>query len=233
MLKRLVDTGVAVSTLVLIAPLLAVIALAIRLDDRGPVLFTQIRLGRARRPYRIFKFRTMRDGAVTRVGSVLRRTGLDELPQLFNVLRGEMSLIGPRPLTAADVVRLAWDRDLPRWQVRPGISGLAQIHAGTGARLSRFLDDRYVACHARGRWAGLDLQIAMLSTLMVLFGKRTVREGMRRRRRAFRAIAYRDWQRLNADWEMSSEPLVVAPAQASLHRRRDPSGVMHQTVRMS
>lgn len=199
MLKRCSDIVIALTVLVVLSPLLAVIAVAIHLQDRGPSLFTQIRLGRARRPYRIFKFRTMLDGRISRLGAGLRRTGLDELPQLFNVLRGDMSLIGPRPLTAADVVRLGWDRDLPRWQVRPGITGLAQVYAGVGARLSRFLDQRYVAGLAAGHWAYLDVQIAMVSAAMLVLGKRPVREGLRRRRRAFRAMAYRDWQRLNAD----------------------------------
>src|SRR5690606_33802503 len=102
------DVTVAVAAFLLLAPLMLLIALAIRFDDGGPVLFIQRRVGEGKRPFRIFKFRTMRDERVTCVGRWLRQTGLDELPQLFNMLRGDMSLIGPRPLTGADVRRLGW-----------------------------------------------------------------------------------------------------------------------------
>src|SRR5690606_16254035 len=91
-LQRSIDIAVAATGLVLSSPLLCLIAWMIRLDDGGPVLFTQIRVGTGRAPFRIYKFRTMRDGATTRVGRWLRQTGLDELPQLVNMLRGEMSL---------------------------------------------------------------------------------------------------------------------------------------------
>ncbi len=223
-MKRLTDVLVALAALILLAPLFGLIALAIRLDDRGPVLFTQIRLGRGQRPYRIFKFRTMRDGQITCRGAWLRCTGLDELPQLINVLRGDMSLIGPRPLTAADVVRLGWDGDLARWHARPGITGLAQIFAGTGLRLSRFLDERYVSGLARGRWMRLDLEITAISLAMLLFGKRPVREGLRRQRRALRAAAYRNWRRLYVSDACESGPS---------YRNRLPHYRNSQTVRMS
>src|SRR5690606_19594911 len=87
-LQRSIDVAVAATGLVLSSPLLCLIAWMIRLDDGGPVLFTQTRVGTARAPFRIYKFRTMRDGATTRVGRWLRQTGLDELPQLINMLRG-------------------------------------------------------------------------------------------------------------------------------------------------
>src|SRR5690606_26770390 len=156
-LQRPIDIAVAASGLVLASPLLLLIAWLIRLDDGGPVLFTQTRVGADRKPFRIYKFRTMRDGVTTRIGRWLRQTGLDELPQLVNMLRGEMSLIGPRPLTGEDVERLGWDDDAHavRWSVRPGIIGLAQLYAGRGKRLSWFLDVTYV----RDRRLALDLGI--------------------------------------------------------------------------
>src|SRR5687767_15494704 len=87
---------------------MAVVIPAVLVDDGGPVRFRPPRLGRRRRPFSILKIRTMRDGRVTRVGTALRATGLDEIPQFLNILSGEMSAVGPRPLTEADVRRLGW-----------------------------------------------------------------------------------------------------------------------------
>lgn len=182
MTRRCLDCLAAALGLVVLCPLLLIVAALIRLDDGGPALFVQVRLGRYRRPFRIYKLRTMRGGCVTRHGRWLRATGLDELPQLFNLLRGEMSLIGPRPLTPEDVVRLGWDGPSHgvRWGIRPGIAGLAQIYAGSGARLSWFLDVRYV----ERRSLAMDFEIVALAAAMLLVGKRRVRTWLRSRRRA-------------------------------------------------
>lgn len=181
MLQRSLDLVGAAVGLVLASPLLLVLACLIRLDDGGPVLFAQTRVGAAREPFCVFKLRTMRDGTVTRVGRWLRATGLDELPQLVNMLRGEMSLIGPRPLTAADVERLGWtdEAHAVRWSVRPGVIGLAQLYAGRGRRLSWFLDVAYV----RARNLALDLGILAATVAIGLVGKRRVRGWLRARRR--------------------------------------------------
>ena len=95
------------------------VAAAILLDDGRPVLFRQPRLGRRRRPFEILKFRSMRDGRVTRVGRLLRATGLDELPQFLNILRGDLSAVGPRPVTEEDAVRFGWTGPsaAARWRV--------------------------------------------------------------------------------------------------------------------
>lgn len=134
--KRVLD--LVVSSL-LAGPALAVgagCALAIRLEDHGPALFRQERIGRAGQPFQLLKFRTMRhDGPnplfpdatrITRVGRVLRRLSLDELPQLVNVLRGEMSIVGPRPTLAYQVARYTPEQRR-RLQARPGLTGLAQV----------------------------------------------------------------------------------------------------------
>ncbi|MEV0724401.1 sugar transferase [Micromonospora purpureochromogenes] len=138
MIKRSFDVVVAAVALVLCAPLLLAVAAAIKLEDRGPVLFRQERAGRRGRPFRIHKFRTMRDGPgsavtsdtddrITRVGRFLRASKLDELPQFYDVLIGHMSLVGPRPEVRRYVD--CWP-SMARWRilsVRPGITDPASI----------------------------------------------------------------------------------------------------------
>lgn len=127
--KRSIDIAGAALLLVLTAPVWIAIAIAIRLDDGHPVFLRQTRVGLGGAPYGMWKFRSMRDDRVTRVGRWLRPYHLDELPQLFNVLTGDMSLVGPRPERpemVADIVREVPDFDL-RCLVRPGIAGLAQV----------------------------------------------------------------------------------------------------------
>jgi lipopolysaccharide/colanic/teichoic acid biosynthesis glycosyltransferase len=180
--KRLIDVAGAVGGLLFFLPAMTVVALAILLEDGFPLLFRQERLGAARRPFTILKFRSMRDGEITRVGRILRRTGLDELPQFINILRGEMSAVGPRPLTAADTARLGWSQprfDF-RWRVPPGLTGLAQV-MGTGApHLSLHLDRAYLI----RRSLLLDLRLISLSFAINALGKRRVRETLARRRRS-------------------------------------------------
>jgi exopolysaccharide biosynthesis polyprenyl glycosylphosphotransferase len=147
--KRLVDVVVASIVLTMFAPLMIVVGLAIRLDSRGPVIFCQKRIGRGGAPFRVYKFRTMRqapevglqflrdehgqlrhkikdDPRVTRLGKVIRRTSIDELPQLINVLRGDMSLVGPRP-ELPQIVQGYEDWQHRRHLVRPGLTGWWQI----------------------------------------------------------------------------------------------------------
>lgn len=143
--KRLMDLVLAGVGLLIFAPFLPFVALAIRLDSPGPVFYRQIRSGRAGRPFSILKFRTMstdaekdgqarwaaeNDPRITRVGRFLRKTRLDELPQLHNVLRGEMSIVGPRPERPEFIEQL--ERDIPfyctRLMVKPGLTGWAQVH---------------------------------------------------------------------------------------------------------
>ena len=150
-LRRLLDVAVAAKVLLLLFPLLALIALAIKLDSPGPVLFIQKRVGKGGREFPVFKFRSMfvdaerrlealleanersgpvfkmrRDPRITRVGRLLRRGSLDEFPQLLNVLRGEMSLVGPRPAIPREVA-LYTPRQRGRLAVTPGVTGLWQV----------------------------------------------------------------------------------------------------------
>ena len=141
-IKRLFDLVVSAGILVLAAPLIALIALAIKVDDGGPILFVQDRVGRGRRNFRCYKFRTMvlgaeaigngltvtaNDARITRVGRLLRLWTLDEIPQLINVLKGEMSIVGPRPWVPAQA-ECCSPADRRRFNFRPGMAGWAWIH---------------------------------------------------------------------------------------------------------
>ena len=184
--KRAFDLAVAVSALVVLAPLLALIAVLVRLDSKGPALFRQKRNGICGRGFEILKFRTMHvmedgeavvqarqgDPRATRVGRWLRRTSLDELPQLINVVRGDMSLIGPRPHAAAhDSYYSALIRDYRHRQaVKPGITGWAQVNGHRGptptldSMAARIEFDLWYARHAN---FALDLEILLRTPLEV------------------------------------------------------------------
>lgn len=175
--KRILDVSLAVAACIAFAPIVTVIMLAIWLEGRGSPFFAQTRVGRRRKTFRILKFRTMRAGVVTRVGRWLRRTGLDELPQFLNVCRGEMSIVGPRPLTVEDVTRLDWSSEHYDWRfaMKPGITGIAQLAGGQSAQHSARLDRLYL----RRQCAALDLRMIALSFIINMVGKTAVRRWIR------------------------------------------------------
>jgi exopolysaccharide biosynthesis polyprenyl glycosylphosphotransferase len=168
--KRSFDVVIAGLGLLALSPVLALVALAVRLDSPGPVFYGQTRVGRGNRPFTIWKFRTMvadaearqaeltelnqadgplfkidHDPRVTRVGRLLRRTSVDELPQLWNVLRNDMSLVGPRPGLPSEAVH--WDAELrERLRVKPGITGMWQVSGRSDASFDEYarLDLYYV-----------------------------------------------------------------------------------------
>jgi lipopolysaccharide/colanic/teichoic acid biosynthesis glycosyltransferase len=171
-MKRVLDIIFATTGLVVFSPCFFIVALLILLEDGPPVLFVQERLGKEMKPFRIYKFRSMRGSRVTQVGRWIRATGLDELFQFLNVLQGSMGVVGPRPMTADDVARLGWhETGMARWRCKPGVTGLAQLFAGKGLQVSRFLDESY----ARNGSLWLDFQVIVLSFMVNCFGKRRVR----------------------------------------------------------
>ncbi len=175
--KRWFDVSASVVALAVFAPVLAVSAVAIRLADGGPVLFRQERVGRDGRPFVIHKLRTMQDGVVTAPGRWLRATGIDEVAQFWDVLRGEMSVVGPRPLTRMDWERLGFDRHPARASVRPGITGPAQVLAPPTAEQVLDADLRYVA----EAGLGADARLVAWSFAMNVVGKQRVRTWLRAR----------------------------------------------------
>jgi len=188
--KRLFDIAFAGTALVLLSPLLVIVAAAILIEDGSPVLFVQRRVGRANRFFQMYKFRSMATGRsdhdghnstkrgderITRVGAFIRRTSIDELPQLFNVLKGEMAIVGPRPhaLGSQAGEKLFWEIDERYWErhaLKPGLTGLAQIRGFRGATDQETdLTDRLQADleYLDGWSLARDIQI-VFSTLRVL-----------------------------------------------------------------
>ncbi|SFO20883.1 exopolysaccharide biosynthesis polyprenyl glycosylphosphotransferase [Sphingomonas sp. OK281] len=153
--KRGFDVALAMGALLFLMPMLILIAIAVKIDSPGPVFFSQIRIGRSNQMFRLMKFRSMRidgcdgDGArstardddrITRVGKIIRSTSIDELPQLLNVLKGDMSIVGPRPhaLGSRAADKLFWEVDQRYWHrhaAKPGLTGLAQVRGYRGATL--------------------------------------------------------------------------------------------------
>jgi lipopolysaccharide/colanic/teichoic acid biosynthesis glycosyltransferase len=183
MLRRLFDVVVAGCALAVLSPFLVLAMLAIRLESRGSPIYRQRRVGRDGRPFDVLKLRTMVTGAehagaglavsqgdarITRVGRLLRRTSLDEVPNLVNVLRGEMSIIGPRPTVPVQVDRYT-ERQRGRLAVKPGITGWAQVNGRTELPWDERIElDLWYIEHRSLR---LDLEILARTARMVLGGE--------------------------------------------------------------
>jgi len=183
MARRAFDVAVAGTALVLSAPLLALAALAVRLESRGGVIYRQRRVGKDGHEFDVLKLRTMVDGAehigaglainkgdarITRVGRILRRTSLDELPNLVNVLRGEMAIVGPRPTLPWQVAQYT-ERERGRLAIRPGITGWAQVNGRTALPWAQRIElDLWYIEHRSWR---LDLTILWRSARQVVAGE--------------------------------------------------------------
>jgi lipopolysaccharide/colanic/teichoic acid biosynthesis glycosyltransferase len=181
-LSRALDVLISATLLLLTSPLLAIAALAIRLESRGPVFYRQLRVGRDGEPFELWKLRTMVPGAesmgaglyvlegdprITRTGRLLRRFSLDELPNLVNVLKGDMAIVGPRPTVQEQVERYT-DRQRRRLEVKPGITGWAQVNGRTSLLWEERieLDIWYV----ENRSMRLDLRILLRTARMLATG---------------------------------------------------------------
>lgn len=176
-LKRFIDIGIAGSLLILLSPIMLIVALAIRREDGGPALFRQHRVGRNGKLFTIYKFRSMPVNTkqvasaaattltVTKVGTIIRRTNLDELPQLFNILLGDMSIVGPRPALATQVELCELRKQQGVNQLKPGLTGLAQIRSYDG--MPETEKARWDALYAKSVSLLTDLKI-ILSTFFYL-----------------------------------------------------------------
>lgn len=198
-LKRAFDVAVSGAGLIVFLPVAVLIALAIKLEDGGPVFFTQERVGRHCRVFRAYKFRSMvvdaerltgpvqaaaNDPRVTRMGAVLRATAFDELPQLWNILRGDMSVVGPRPLRPGESDTTADGSVLPlsaipgyeaRHRIRPGLTGIAQVYAPRDLpRTGKF---RYDLLYQKKAGFCLDLRLIVQSFWITARGRWEDREG--------------------------------------------------------
>ena len=192
-LKRALDITAGSIAVVLLAPVLAVCAIAIKLDSPGPVLFRQRRIGRDNEPFEVLKFRSMCDGAdtqkhevaplnvhgggtdvgmfkipedprITRVGAFLRRYSLDELPQLFNIVRGEMSLVGPRPLIETED-RQVEGRFRRRLGITPGLTGLWQVHGRSDIPFQEMVTLDYLYVTNWSLWGDVKLLMRTVSAV--------------------------------------------------------------------
>jgi lipopolysaccharide/colanic/teichoic acid biosynthesis glycosyltransferase len=186
LIKRILDICISLLGVTILSPVFAVIATAIRISSKGPAIFRQERTGKNGKPFTFYKFRTMKtevdpfgpspkaadDLRLTKVGKLLREYSLDELPQLFNVLKGDMSIVGPRPLYVSQMAE--WDeKQKKRLLVKPGLTGLAQISGrGELTREEKLeLDVKYV--ETAGFWLNLKI---ILTTIAQVFWRKSIYE---------------------------------------------------------
>jgi lipopolysaccharide/colanic/teichoic acid biosynthesis glycosyltransferase len=181
-MRRAFDIAVAATALVLASPVLLIALVAIRLESKGGAIYRQRRVGRDGREFDVLKLRTMVDGAeklgaglavdagdarITRIGALLRRTSIDELPNLVNVLRGEMAIVGPRPTVPSQVAQYS-ERERGRLAISPGITGWAQVNGRASLPWSQRIElDLWYIEHRSWR---LDLEILLRSVRMVFGG---------------------------------------------------------------
>lgn len=164
-----------------LSPVLFILSIIVFLTMGRPIIFQQERIGLNRKPFTIYKFRTMNKGCVTTFGQILRSTGLDEFPQIINLIKHEMAFVGPRPLTAFDIDRLGWNAPYynKRWEVHPGISGFSQLAMRCHPKITICYDFYY----AKNKSYCLDAKIILWSLVVPFLGKKIVQQIIHRRRK--------------------------------------------------
>ncbi len=183
-IKRIIDFTLSLIALIILLPLLLLVALLIKLDSKGPVFYTQFRPGKNQKLFRVYKFRTMVQGAdkyqkvgvevkkddsrITTLGRFLRRFKIDELPQLINILKGDMSIVGPRP-SLPEYLQQYEEWELERFLVRPGLTGLAQVNGNI--YLEREEKSAYDVKYVKEMSFFLDIKIIVKTIAIVLFGE--------------------------------------------------------------
>jgi lipopolysaccharide/colanic/teichoic acid biosynthesis glycosyltransferase len=186
LLKRTFDLLVSLTLIILLSPILIIIAVTIKLSDKGPAIFKQERAGKDGKPFTLYKFRTMKinvdpygqspgsgdDPRLIKRGKFLREYSLDELPQLFNVLKGNMSFVGPRPLYVSQIREFS-DHHKKRLRLKPGLTGMSQIYLRSDLTSQESLDMEVEYVQKQSLW--LDIKILFL-TLAVVLGKKGVYE---------------------------------------------------------
>lgn len=173
-MKRLFDIVFSIIALAVFSVPFIIIGIILVIKEKHTILFKQVRVGKDKTVFRIFKIQTMVNQIPTSTGRFLRKTGIDEWAQFINVLKGEMSIVGPRALTEYDIKRLGWDDSFhaKRWNIKPGITGFAQLYGGQHRKTSWFWDVYYL----NNNNLCTDLVIIIISFLMNIFGKTRIRK---------------------------------------------------------
>lgn len=172
-MKRVFDISFSLVALLVFSIPSTIIILFLLFKEKHAIFFKQERIGKDKQPFQILKFQSMVDEKPTATGRIIRKTGLDEWPQFINVLKGDMSIVGPRALTPYDIERLNWDDEFhsSRWNLKPGISGYAQLYGGQHRKTSWFWDKKYI----QNNNVLMDFGVLIASFLINIFGKTSVR----------------------------------------------------------
>lgn len=172
-MKNLCSRFIALLLLIGALPLLILVGIVVLFIEQDKILFLQTRLGINKKTFIIYKLRTMKNNQITFLGRALRKTGIDEIPQLINIIKGDLNFIGPRPLTQFDIERLNWTSYFysKRWNVKPGLTGLAQLSPICHKKMTLFWDQYYV----NHKNIVLDIKIICASFLTLVIGKKRVK----------------------------------------------------------
>lgn len=181
-IKRILDFVFAFVILIILSPIMFFSAIGIKIESKGSIFFTQERVGTGKRIFKLYKFRSMKKDEkaersfdftkdkqrITKLGKILRRTKIDELPQLINVLKGDMSLVGPRPTVKIQVDKYS-EHEMQRLQVTPGMTGLAQVNGNTALSWDERIE--YDIYYVQNISFIMDIRIIMKTVVIVLFGE--------------------------------------------------------------